>query len=317
MATSSAQASTSSSTKVCPKQECRGKECTHEKKELVKEMKEEPVQAMPASETDMKFRPKFEAEWYKGSGKLRGKVALITGGDSGIGRSVAVLFAREGALVAINYLHAESKDAEETKRWIESKEHGRCLLLPGDLKDPAVCESIVRDTMSNFRRLDILVNNHATQCVKECVSELTPEQLMETFQTNIISLMLVTREAMKYLPEGEGSIINTSSVVAYKGKADLLDYSATKGAVTAFTHALALQQAKRGIRVNSVAPGPVWTPLIASYTAEQRKEISSCTVLGRMAHPEEVSPSYVFLASHDSCFFTGQTLHPNGGSMVC
>jgi len=279
------------------------------------ETKRDPTQTQPGVEAEMEVKPKFLAEWYRGSDKLKDKVALITGGDSGIGRSVAVLFAREGADVAINYLEKEQTDADEVKKCVE-KEGRRCLLLPGDLSRSDICTSIVTRTVEHFGKLDILVNNAAQQHMVEKFEEITEDQIETTFRTNIIAMMLTTKEALKHMPSG-GSIINSSSITAFRGSGALVDYASTKGAITAFTRSLATQLADRNIRVNSVAPGPIWTPLIvATFNKEQRKDFGQHTGMKRAGHPEEVAPSYVFLAAQDSSYFTGQTLHPNGGCVV-
>lgn len=279
------------------------------------ETKKDETQKQPGIEAEMEVKPKFMGEWYHGSDKLKDKIALITGGDSGIGRSVAIFYAREGADIAINYLDKEETDAREVKKLIEN-EGRRCLLLPGDLTNSEVCTSIVTKTVEHFGKLDILVNNAAQQHMLEKFEDITEEQINTTFRTNIVAMMLTTKEALKHLPAG-GSIINSSSVTAFRGSAGLVDYASTKGAIVAFTRSLALQLAERDIRVNSVAPGPIWTPLIvATFDKEKRKEFGQHTAMKRAGHPEDCAPSYVFLASRDSNYFTGQTLHPNGGSVV-
>lgn len=279
--------------------------------------KGESTQVLPGLEAEMKTRPLFAAEWYRAAGKLAGKVALITGGDSGIGRATAVMFAREGARIAINYLPEEQRDAEETKKWIEQKESSQCLLLPGDLRDPAVCASIVQRTVDHYKQLDIVVNNAGTQREHGSITELTADDILNTFKTNIISMILVSKEAVKHLPDQTGVIINSSSVVSFKGKKELIDYSSTKGAITTFTRSLSQQLAPRGIRVNQVCPGPIWTPLIpSSFSKETVEEFGKQTALGRAGQPEECATCYVFLASHDSSYMTGQSLHPNGGTIV-
>lgn len=287
-----------------------------EAKHKQKEVPEEPVQeAVPEAEIESK--PRFDAAWYKGSGKLEGKVALIIGGDSGIGRAVAVLFAREGASVAINFLREENKDAEETKAWVETKESGRCLLLPGNLRESKICADIVRQTVDHFGKLDILVNIAGTQFVVKDFSEVTEEQIREAFEINIMAMMLVTKEALKHLPDKTGAIINTTPVTAFRGESKLVDYSSTKGAILAFTRSLAGQLGERGIRVNAVAPGPIWTPLIpGSFPKEDLANWGKLLPLGRCGQPDECSPAFVFLASQDSSYFTGQTLNPNGGSII-
>ena len=268
----------------------------------------------PGREHQMTPRPKAEDPQHRGSGKLDGKVALITGGDSGIGRAVAVAFAKEGAHVAINYLE-EERDAKETQRMVQ--EHGRkCMLLPGDVGDEKLCRRIVERTAKELGRLDILVNNASEQHPQESIEDITAEQLERTFRTNVFGYFFMVKAAMKHLREGS-CIINTASVTAYKGSAELLDYSATKGAEVAFTRSLSQNLAERKIRVNAVAPGPIWTPLIPSTFDEEKVETFGGDVpLGRPGQPEEVAPSYVFLASDDSSYMTGQVLHPNGGSVI-
>ena len=272
-----------------------------------------PAQHMdkPGSEADMQLKPQFYAPDYRGSGKLKGMVALITGGDSGIGRAVAVLFAREGADVAIVYL-ASHQDAEETKRCVE-KEGRQCLLVPGDVKDPAFCKDAVEKTVAEFDRLDILVNNAAFQEHAESLEDITEERMMETFNTNIMGYMRMARAALPHLKKGS-CIINTGSVTGLEGSKMLLDYSATKGAIHAFTMSLASNLIDKGIRVNAVAPGPVWTPLNpADQTADKVKEFGQQTDFKRPAQPEELSPAYVFLASPVcSSYITGIVLPVTG-----
>jgi len=262
----------------------------------------------------MKPRPKAEDKKHRGSGKLRNKVAIITGGDSGIGRAVAIAFAKEGADVAIVYLE-EHKDANETKRLVE--ENGlRCLLVSGDVGQEDFCRKAVGQIIKELGKIDILVNNAAEQHPQESIEKITEKQLERTFRTNIFSFFFMTKAAMKYLSKG-GAIINTTSVTAYKGSAHLLDYSSTKGAITAFTRSLSQALADKRIRVNGVAPGPIWTPLIPStFSPEEVETFGSDVPLGRPGQPEEVAPSYVFLASDDSSYVTGQILHPNGGTVV-
>lgn len=268
----------------------------------------------PGRETEMTPRPQFARRDYKGSDKLLDKVALITGGDSGIGRSTAVLFAREGADVAIVYL-AEDNDAQETKKLVEN-EGRRCVTLRGDLGDEGFCRQAVDRTVEQAGKLDILVNNAAEQHPKSSLEEITAEQLERTFRTNIFAYFFLTKAALPHLKEG-ASIINTTSVTAYKGSPQLLDYSSTKGAIVAFTRSLSQSLAEKNIRVNGVAPGPIWTPLIPSTFPEDKVEQFGGNVpLGRAGQPEEVAPCYVFLASDDASYMTGQVLHPNGGSVV-
>jgi NAD(P)-dependent dehydrogenase (short-subunit alcohol dehydrogenase family) len=268
----------------------------------------------PGRESEMRPKPLVKAEWYKGSGKLSGKAALITGGDSGIGRSVAILFAREGADVAIVYLE-EHGDARETKRMVEA-EGRRCLLIAGDVSYESFCKEAVRKTAEAFGRLDVLVNNAAFEQSRDDLTQVTREELEKTFRTNIFSYFYMAREALAYMKEG-ASIINTTSVTAYQGSPELLSYSSTKGAIVSFTRSLSISLAKKGIRVNGVAPGPIWTPLIpAVEDADEIQEFGTNTPMGRAGQPEEVAPCFVFLAARDSSYITGQILHPNGGRVV-
>lgn len=268
----------------------------------------------PGLESEMTPRPREEDSNYRGSGKLRGKVALITGGDSGIGRAVAIFFAREGADVAILYLN-EHDDAGQTRKQIE-KEGRRCVAIAGDIGDPQFCKSAVEQVVRELGRLDVLVNNAAEQHPQESIEKITPEQLERTFRTNIFSMFFLTQAAMPHLKEGS-SIVNTTSVTAYKGSPQLLDYSSTKGAIVAFTRSLSMSLAEKGIRVNAVAPGPIWTPLITSTFPEDKvKNFGSDVPLGRSGQPEEVAPSYVFLASDDASYISGQVIHVNGGEVV-
>lgn len=268
----------------------------------------------PGIESQMTAAPESFASEYRGSDKLRGKVALITGGDSGIGRAVALAFAKEGADVAIGYLN-EDGDANETKGAIEQLGR-RCLAIAGDIGEESTCQKLVEQTVKEFGHLDILVNNAAEQHPQESIEDITAEQLERTFRTNIFSMFYLTKAALKHLKEGS-AIINTTSVTAYKGNQQLLDYSSTKGAIVAFTRSLSQSLAEKGIRVNGVAPGPIWTPLIpATFPAEKVEKFGTDTPLGRAGQPDEVAPSYVFLASKDSSYMTGQILHPNGGSVI-
>ena len=268
----------------------------------------------PGIESEMTPRPQFEDRDYRPAGKLNGKVALITGGDSGIGRAVAVYYAKEGADVAIVYL-SEHGDAEETKRQVE-QEGRRCILIAGDAGDESFCRQAVERTVRELGHLDILVNNAAEQHPQESIEDITAEQLERTFRTNIFSYFFLTKAALKHLKEGS-AIINTTSVTAYKGSPQLLDYSSTKGAIVAFTRSLSQALAERKIRVNGGAPGPIWTPLIPStFPADKVASFGADTPLGRPGQPEEVAPSFVFLASDDSSYITGQIVHPNGGSVV-
>lgn len=267
----------------------------------------------PGIESEMNPRPVFEKK--EGPvGRLMDKVAIITGGDSGIGRAVAVAFAREGADVVIAYLD-EHDDAALTKKHIE--DYGRkAVLIPGDITDEKHCAEIVAKAVSTFGRLDIVVNNAAVQYPQKSIEDITAEQLQKTFATNIFSQFYITKAALPHLKEG-ASIINTTSVTAYRGSGGLLDYSSTKGAIVSFTRSLSSSLAEKKIRVNAVAPGPIWTPLIpATFPAEHVETFGSDVPLKRAGEPVEVAASYVFLASDDASYMTGQVLHPNGGEVV-
>ncbi|WP_096155172.1 SDR family oxidoreductase [Bacillus sp. FJAT-45066] len=268
----------------------------------------------PGIESEMTPKPVSDDSSYKGSGKLDGKVAIITGGDSGIGRSVSILYAKEGADVVIVYLD-EHSDAEETKRLVEVQ-GGKCLLLAGDIGDESFCKQIIDETIQTFSKLDILVNNAAEQHPQNSIEYISSSQLEKTFRTNVFSFFYLTKAALPFLGAGS-SIINTASVTAYAGNETLLDYSATKGAIVTFTRSLALQLVGQGIRVNGVAPGPIWTPLIPStFSADKVAEFGANTPMQRPGQPEEVAPSYVFLASDDASYMTGQMIHINGGKVV-
>jgi len=271
-------------------------------------------QPEPGKEGLMNPRPEYRGEDYKAAGKLEGKVAIITGGDSGIGRSVAVLYAREGADVAILYLD-QHQDAEETRTVVE--QYGRrCLTFAGDVADREVCRKVIDETLAAFGKLDILVNNAAEQHPQEKLEDISEEQWEKTFRTNIFGMFQMTKAALPHLGKG-ASIINTTSVTAYKGSPQLLDYSATKGAITAFTRSLSMNLAERGIRVNGVAPGPIWTPLIPStFDADEVAEFGSNTPMKRPGQPDEVAPAYVYLASSDAAYVSGQVIHVNGGTVV-
>ncbi|KIF81345.1 SDR family oxidoreductase [Noviherbaspirillum autotrophicum] len=268
----------------------------------------------PGSEAAMSPPPQAEGKNYKGSGKLKGKVALITGGDSGIGRAVAIAFAKEGANVVISYLE-EHQDAQETRRLIEA-EGRECVTLAGDVGDSSFCKKMVDTTVSSFGKLDILVNNAAQQYPQQSITDISDEQLEKTFRTNIFSMFYAVRAALPHLKPG-ARIINTTSVTAYRGSSHLLDYSATKGAIVAFTRSLSQQLAEKGIYVNAVAPGPVWTPLIPStFSPEQVSKFGEKVPLGRPGQPDEIAPAYVYLACDDASYMTGQVLHPNGGEVI-
>lgn len=268
----------------------------------------------PGREHKMAPRPRVSLPEYRGSGKLRNKVALISGGDSGIGRAAAVLFAREGADLCIAYLN-EHKDAKETRRLVE-REGRRCLLIAGDIRSENHCRKAVEQTIKKFGKLHILANNAAEQHPQEDIAKISERQLRRTFETNIFSYFYFVKAAMKHLGRG-AIIINTTSVTAYRGSEHLLDYASTKGAIVAFTRSLAKALAQKGIRVNGVAPGPIWTPLIPStFPAGEVAGFGQNVPLKRAGEPMEVAPCYVFLASTDSNYMTGQILHPNGGEVV-
>lgn len=268
----------------------------------------------PGRESLMRPVPDAEMKKYKAAGKLEGKTALITGGDSGIGRAVAIGFAKEGADVAIVYLE-ETEDALATRRFVEA-EGRNCLLLRGDVGRPDFCRRSVERTVKEFSRLDILVNNAAEQHLRYRLEDITDDQLHRTFRTNIFAYFYLSREALKYMKKGS-AIINTTSITAYLGHKELIDYASTKGAIVAFTRSLSMAVAKRGIRVNGVAPGPIWTPLIpASFPPQKVKKFGTNTPMGRAGQPDEVAPCYVFLSCDDSSYMSGQVLHPNGGRIV-
>jgi len=266
---------------------------------------------LPGHESKLEPKPDWRPR-YPGSGRLKDKVAIVTGGDSGIGRAVCTLFAREGAAVAIVYL-CEHDDAEFTKQIVE-KEGRKAITLAGDIGDKGFCEQSVRQTVEELGRLDILVNNAGEQHPDKDIRDITEEQLRRTFQTNVFGMFYMTQAAMPHLKEGS-AIINCTSETMYAGSADLLDYSATKGAITAFTRSLAKNLVKKGIRVNAVAPGPIWTPLnpFGGQPPEDVPKFGKDTPMGRPGQPNEVAPSFLFLACEDSSYTTGQVLHPDGG----
>jgi NAD(P)-dependent dehydrogenase (short-subunit alcohol dehydrogenase family) len=273
----------------------------------------EQSQETPGHEYRMIPQPEIVRPGYKGSDKLWNKIALITGGDSGIGRSVAVHFAIEGAAVAIVYLEEEKQDAEKTRELVE-KEGRRCLLLPGDIRQKDFCSEAVKRTVDEYGMLNILVNNAAEQHPVEDIRDLDFDIMESTFRTNIFSMFYFSKAALEYLKEGD-CIINTTSVTNYRGSNELLDYSSTKGAITAFTRSLGKNLAGKGIRVNGVAPGPIWTPLIPS-TFKTVRNFGKNTPMGRAGQPSEVAPAFVFLASEDASYLTSQIIHPNGGEVV-
>lgn len=259
-------------------------------------------------------RPESKMKDYVGSNKLAGKVALITGGDSGIGRAVAAAYAKEGADVAFVFLE-ERNDADETRRLVE-REGRRCLALEMDIGEERRCQEAVARAVEEFGGLDILVNNAAEQHRQTSIEDITSEQLSKTFRSNVFGMFFITKAALPHLREG-ARIINTTSVTAYRGSPKLLDYAATKGAIVAFTRSLALALVERGIHVNAVAPGPVWTPLIpATFSAEEVAGFGSQVPMGRPAQPDEIAPCYVFLATEGASYMTGQVLHPNGGEVI-
>lgn len=274
-----------------------------------------PAQSQRMPGIQAKMKPQPISLKPSPSKKLQGKVALITGGDSGIGRATALLFAQEGADIAISYL-SEQKDADEVKRIVEEEFGRTCLLIGGNIRKEKMCEKIVNNTIKQFGRLDILVNNAATQTEQKSLSDITDAQLYETFETNIFSMFRITKFALPFLKKGS-CIINTTSVTAYRGSPQLLDYATTKGAIVTFTRSLAHSLINKGVRVNGVAPGPIWTPLIAgSFKRKKVAEFGSDVPLKRAGEPAEVAPCYLFLASSDASYMTGQILHPNGGEIV-
>ncbi|WP_339715822.1 SDR family oxidoreductase [uncultured Kriegella sp.] len=268
----------------------------------------------PGLQHKMNITPQTIRKNYKGSEKLKGKVALITGGDSGIGKSAAVHFAREGADVAIVYF-SEDTDAQVTEQAIE--EEGReCLLIKGDVKEEAFCKHAVQSTIAKFGKLNIVVNNAAMQFPEESLEDISTKNLHKTFETNIYSFFYITSAAITHLKKND-AIINTTSITAYRGSEHLIDYASTKGAIVAFTRSLSKRLAKQGIRVNGIAPGPIWTPLIpATFEGKELEDFGKDVPMGRPGQPSELGPAYVFLASQDSSYMTGQVLHINGGEII-
>lgn len=268
----------------------------------------------PGIESEMNPLPKYEPSNYLAAGKLKGKKVIITGGDSGIGRAVAVAFAKEGADLSIIYLN-EHDDAKETKRQVE-QEGRKCLLIAGDIGDESFCKNAVNQTVQELGGLDILINNAAEQHPQQKLEDITSEQLERTFRTNIFGMFHMTKMAMPHLKSGS-AIVNTASITAYKGNPTLIDYSSTKGAIVSFTRSLSMSIVEKGIRVNAVAPGPIWTPLIPStFDAKKVSEFGATQPMKRPGQPEELAPAYVYLASNDSSYVSGQVIHVNGGEVV-
>lgn len=283
-------------------------------KERKKKVRPEQNQRRPGMENNMKPVPETAPRQTSGGGKLRNKIALITGGDSGIGKAVALLFAKEGAHIAISYL-SETKEAKQTQKLV--KQYGvNCIIIKGDLSKEANCQKVIKEIISEFGQIDIVVNNAGLHWECDSIEKLSSKQLLKTFQNNFFSYFWITKYAIPYLAKGS-TIINTSSVTAYRGSPSLLDYSATKGAIISFTRSLSLQLIDKGIRVNAVAPGPIWTPLIvSSFDRKKNSEFGSDSPMERAGMPNEVAPSYLFLASEDSSYINGQVLHPNGGEII-
>jgi NAD(P)-dependent dehydrogenase (short-subunit alcohol dehydrogenase family) len=277
-------------------------------------LKKPQSQSRPGNESKMNPRPDYTSS-YEGAGKMKNKILLITGGDSGIGRAVAVLFAKEGADVAIIYL-SENNDAKETQSIVENEYGRKCLLIKGDISKEKFCKSAVSKTIKQYGKIDVLVNNAATQFECEKLEDITSQQLLTTFQTNFFSMVWITKAALPHMKKGS-SIINTTSVTAYRGSPKLIDYASTKGAIVSFTRSLSSNLIDKGIRVNAVAPGPIWTPLIvSSFKPKKVAEHGSDSPMKRAGEPGEVAPCYLFLASDDASYISGQVLHPNGGEIV-
>jgi NAD(P)-dependent dehydrogenase (short-subunit alcohol dehydrogenase family) len=280
-----------------------------------REIRQKQHQPRPGIERRMKPQPVFDDPKKKGSGKLAGKIALITGGDSGIGKAVSVLFAKEGADIAIAYLD-EHVDAKDTRQVVEDRYGKKCLLIPGDLAKERHCATVIKKVIAAYGRIDVLVNNAALHYENKSLGQLTTRELLKTFQTNILSFFWITKEALPFMKKNS-AIVNTASVTAYRGSGGLIDYASTKGAIVSFTRSLSANLVKKGIRVNGVAPGPIWTPLIpSSLSAKKAAEFGSDSPMGRAGEPVEIAPCYLFLACDDSSYMTGQFLHPNGGEII-
>ena len=283
-------------------------------KQTKKKIRPEQKQPRPGLEKNMDPIPETDPIKYPKEGKLKNKVALITGGDSGIGKATALLFAKEGADIIIAYL-SETKDAKQTQKEVESYSR-KCTLIKGDLGKENHCKKVIETAIKNHKKIDIIVNNAGLHWEAESIEDISTEQLSKTFQNNFFSYFWITKYAMPYLEKG-ASIINTTSVTAYRGSPQLIDYASTKGAIVAFTRSLSANLIDKGIRVNAVAPGPIWTPLIASsFDKEKNSEFGSDSPMKRAGMPNEVAPSFLFLATDDSSFISGQVLHPNGGEIV-
>ncbi|HEU5166207.1 MAG TPA: SDR family oxidoreductase [Chitinophagaceae bacterium] len=266
-------------------------------------------------EKKLEPQPVFDYPENAGGNKLNGKIALITGGDSGIGKAVAVLFAKEGADIAIAYLN-EHNDARDTAALIKKRYNRQCILIAGDLSNEKHCKTVINKVIREYKRIDILVNNAALHYENKSLEDLSTRELLKTFSTNIFSYFWLTREALPYMKKNS-CIINTASVTAYRGSGGLIDYASTKGAIVSFTRSLSSNLVKKGIRVNGVAPGPIWTPLIASSFSRKKVAVFGSDVpMGRAGEPAEIAPAYLFLASEDASYITGQFIHPNGGEII-
>ncbi|HRP57102.1 SDR family oxidoreductase [Agriterribacter sp.] len=282
---------------------------------IKKQIRKPQKQERPGSEQKMRPQPVFDHPAQKGSNKLHNKVALITGGDSGIGKAVAILFAKEGADIAISYL-SEKKDANETKDIIEQQYHKQCLLIAGDIAKEKHCKEVVKKTIAALGHIDILVNNAGLHFENKSLKKISTREMLKTFETNVFSMFWITKACLPHMKKGS-CIINSASVTAYRGSPSLMDYAATKGAIVSFTRSLSANLIKKGIRVNGVAPGPVWTPLIASsFKSKKVAQHGSNAPMERAGQPVEIAPSYLFLACSDSGYISGQFLHPNGGEII-